>query len=82
MIPHEDSRLKYQDGNFDAGVPKGRELDLRVEGDNLDSFAAPNVIRENSNQGILIVEGSSAAIVGNKIYRNKKANIEGHFKHL
>lgn len=33
------------------------------------------MIRENTNQGILIVEGSSASIVGNKIYKNKKANI-------
>ena len=32
-----------------------------------EEFAEPNVIQQNYNQGILIVEGSWAAIVGNKI---------------
>ena len=38
-------------------------------------FAEPNVIQRNYNQGILIVEGSSADIIGNKISANFKANI-------
>ena len=38
-------------------------------------FAEPNVIQQNYNQGILIVEGSSADIIGNKISANFKSNI-------
>lgn len=39
------------------------------------SFPNSNVIRYNYNQGILIVEGSWAEIIGNKIDANIKANI-------
>lgn len=42
---------------------------------NVKSFPNPNVISQNFNQGILIVEGSSAKIVANKIDSNIKANI-------
>ena len=42
---------------------------------NVKSFPNPNVISSNYNQGILIVEGSSAKIVSNKIDNNIKANI-------
>jgi len=38
-------------------------------------FPNPNVIQSNYNQGILIVEGSSAKIIANKIDKNIKANI-------
>lgn len=40
-----------------------------------EKFAEPNVIQQNYNQGILIVEGSHAIIIGNKIGTNFKANI-------
>ena len=33
------------------------------------------MIRQNANHGILIVEGSSATVVGNKIDMNIKANV-------
>ena len=39
------------------------------------SFPNANVISHNYNQGILIVEGSSAEIIANKIEHNIKANI-------
>ena len=39
------------------------------------SFPNANVISHNYNQGILIVEGSSAEIIANKIEYNIKANI-------
>ena len=39
------------------------------------SFPNANVIQGNYNQGILIVEGSSAEIIANKIENNIKANI-------
>lgn len=39
------------------------------------SFPNANVIQGNYNQGILIVEGSSAEIIANKIESNIKANI-------
>ena len=39
------------------------------------SFPNANVISQNYNQGILIVEGSSAEIIANKIEHNIKANI-------
>jgi parallel beta-helix repeat protein len=42
---------------------------------NVKSFPNPNVIAQNYNQGILIVEGSSAKIIANKIDGNIKANI-------
>jgi F-box protein 11 len=42
---------------------------------NVKSFPNPNVIQSNYNQGILIVEGSSAKIIANKIDQNIKANI-------
>ena len=41
----------------------------------LKSFPNSNVIRYNYNQGILIVEGSYAHIIANKIDANIKANI-------
>lgn len=41
----------------------------------LKSFPNANVIRYNYNQGILIVEGSYAKIIANKIDANIKANI-------
>ena len=40
-----------------------------------EAFAEPNVIQHNYNQGILIVEGSHAQIIGNRIAANVKANI-------
>lgn len=39
------------------------------------SFPNANVISHNYNQGILVVEGSSAIIIANKIEHNIKANI-------
>lgn len=42
---------------------------------NLKSFPNPNLISSNYNQGVLIVEGSSAKIYANKIDKNIKANI-------
>ena len=42
---------------------------------NIGSFRNPNVIMNNFNQGILIVEGSYARIISNKIESNIKANI-------
>jgi parallel beta-helix repeat protein len=42
---------------------------------NIKSFPNSNVISSNYNQGILLVEGSSANIVANKIEKNIKANI-------
>ena len=39
------------------------------------SFPNANVISHNYNQGILIVEGSSAEIIANEIKHNIKANI-------
>ena len=41
----------------------------------IKSFPNANVISHNYNQGILIVEGSSAEIIANKIEENIKANI-------
>ena len=41
----------------------------------IKSFPNANVISHNYNQGILIVEGSSAEIISNKIEFNIKANI-------
>ena len=41
----------------------------------LKSFPNSNIIRYNYNQGILIVEGSFATIIANKIDANIKANI-------
>ena len=41
----------------------------------IKSFPNANVISHNYNQGILIVEGSSAEIIANKIEHNIKANI-------
>lgn len=41
----------------------------------LKSFPNANVIRYNYNQGILVVEGSFATIIANKIDANIKANI-------
>ena len=42
---------------------------------NIKSFPNPNVIMQNYNQGILIVEGSYARVIANKIDSNIKANI-------
>jgi len=42
---------------------------------NVKSFPNPNVIQSNFNQGILLVEGSTASIIANKIDGNIKANI-------
>lgn len=42
---------------------------------NIKSFPNANVIMQNYNQGILIVEGSYARILANKIESNIKANI-------
>lgn len=42
---------------------------------NIKSFPNANVIMQNFNQGILIVEGSYARILANKIDANIKANI-------
>lgn len=42
---------------------------------NVKSFPNPNVIQSNFNQGILLVEGSTAQIISNKIDGNIKANI-------
>lgn len=39
------------------------------------SFPNANIIGSNYNQGILIVEGSHASIIANKIEKNIKANI-------
>ena len=39
------------------------------------SFENANVISNNYNQGILIVEGSHAEIIANKVEHNIKANI-------
>ena len=39
------------------------------------SFPNTNVIQQNYNQGILVVEGSYARIISNKIDQNIKANI-------
>ena len=39
------------------------------------SFPNPNVISQNYNQGILVVEGSYAKIISNRIESNIKANI-------
>ena len=39
------------------------------------SFPFPNIITQNHNQGILLVEGSTAEIYANKIESNVKANI-------
>lgn len=41
----------------------------------MKSFPNPNIISSNYNQGILLVEGSSAKIYCNKIDKNIKANI-------
>jgi len=41
----------------------------------IKSFPNANIISSNYNQGILIVEGSSAYIFANKIEKNIKANI-------
>ena len=41
----------------------------------LSSFPNSNIIRYNYAQGILLVEGSSACIIANKIDANIKANI-------
>ena len=50
-------------------------LQIRLLDTEKEEFAEPNVIQQNYNQGILIVEGSCADIVGNKIDLNIKANI-------
>lgn len=42
---------------------------------NLKSFYNTNTITNNFNQGILVVEGSHAHIIANKIEKNVKANI-------
>ena len=42
---------------------------------NIKSFPNPNVITQNFNQGILLVEGSYAKVISNKIDNNIKANI-------
>lgn len=42
---------------------------------NIKNFPNTNVIMQNFNQGILIVEGSHARIISNKLDSNIKANI-------
>lgn len=41
----------------------------------VEKFSNANLITGNYNQGILIVEGSSAQIIANKIESNNKANV-------
>ena len=41
----------------------------------MEKFSNANLITGNYNQGILIVEGSSAQIIANKIESNNKANV-------
>lgn len=53
----------------DIGGPKS-SMGMKVK-----SFPNPNVIQQNFNQGILVVEGSHAKIIANKIDSNIKANI-------
>ena len=52
-----------------------RDRDLYTPNINIKSFPNANVISSNYNQGILIVEGSTAKIYANKLDKNIKANI-------
>jgi len=52
-----------------------QQLDARIMSMNVKSFPNANLIMGNYNQGILIVEGSSARIYSNKLDKNIKANI-------
>lgn len=55
--------------------PDLRELAPHIPKYNLKSFYNSNTITHNFNQGILLVEGSFATIIANKIEKNIKANI-------
>jgi len=55
--------------------PDLRELAPHIPKYNLKSFYNSNTINHNYNQGILLVEGSFATIIANKIEKNIKANI-------
>ena len=52
-----------------------KEYNPYIPSINIKSFPNANVISSNYNQGILLVEGSSAMIFANKIDKNIKANI-------
>lgn len=52
-----------------------KEYNPYVPSINVKSFPNSNLISSNYNQGILIVEGSSAIIFANKVEKNIKANI-------
>ena len=51
------------------------EVDIETKTIDKITFPNPNVIQSNYNQGILVVEGSSANIFANKISHNIKANL-------
>lgn len=72
-------------GPTDMGITKSmnkkfigtvtKEFNPYVPSINIKSFPNSNIISSNYNQGILIVEGSSAMIYANKLDKNIKANI-------
>ena len=55
--------------------PDLRELSPHIPKYNVKSFYNTNTISHNFNQGILLVEGSYATIIANKIEKNIKANV-------
>ena len=72
----EIKKTNYNEDDQKAGIPDSEDkLDGPVPYGKKDEFAEPNVIRWNNSQGVLIVEGSSATLVGNKIDSNAKANV-------
>ena len=70
-----------REGNIGGGnkINKLQELHVNVNSHTIalkvKSFPNANVIENNYNQGILIVEGSYAHIISNKIEGNIKANV-------
>ena len=58
----------------DEGTPSGGNAPYEPK-INVKSFYNSNTISQNFNQGILLVEGSFATIIANKIDKNIKANI-------
>eukprot|EP00347_Sterkiella_histriomuscorum_P014217 403361723 len=69
----ENTQMRSINKKFIGTVNK--EYNPYVPSINLKSFPNSNIISQNYNQGILIVEGSSAQIFANKLEKNIKANI-------
>ena len=71
--------MEEREGNIGGNNNKATDLHMNVNSHTIarkvKGFPNANVISNNYNQGILIVEGSCAHIISNKIEGNIKANI-------